>query len=120
MNINSHQFYIDQLQHEKSTTHIQCHPFMISFRIFQGEFLFSWANEIVEAIAWQVLQTDRIESMAYYLAENYLKNYGDKCITQNLLKDIQNYTESFISSIRAEYSDFDYFYYESLVKDNSP
>ena len=118
--ICSYQIYRAQLQHEKSTATITCHPFKISFRIFQGDILFSWANEIVEAIAGQVLQTDRIESMAFILKERYLNKYGGRCISQNLLNDIQNDTESFISSTRAYFSDFNYFYYESLIKDNSP
>lgn len=113
-----YQFYKDQLQYEKSTVTITCHPFKISFRVFKGDVLFSWANEIVEAIAGQVLQTDRIESIAYVLKEKYLNKYGGRCINQNLLKEIQNDTESFINSIRSEFPDFDYFYYESLVKDN--
>lgn len=117
--IFSYQLYIDQIQHEKSTATITCHPFKISFRIFQGEVLFLWANEIVEAIAGQVLQIDRIESMAYILKENYLNKYGGQCITQKILNDIQNDTELFISDTRAAFSDFDYFYYESLVKGNS-
>ena len=117
--IHSYQIYKDQLQHEKSTATITCHPFNISVRIFQGDVLFSWANEIVEAISGQVLQTDRIKSMAYILKENYLNKYGGRIISQNLLKEIQNDTELFISDTRAAFSDFDYFYYESLVKGNS-
>ncbi|HCQ9655384.1 TPA: hypothetical protein ACGE2L_002184 [Acinetobacter baumannii] len=114
--INPYQIFIDQINNEKSTAHIDCHPFIFSIGIFKGNVRCSYGNAIVEDLAKQYVQVERVDMLANTLAENILAKYSDRCITRDLIESIQKEINWRISSFCGEYPDFDQFYRASIIK----
>lgn len=107
---------MDQIQNEKSTAHIDCHPFIFSIGIFKGDIRCSYANTIVEDLAKQYGQVARVDMLATTLSENILAKYSDRCITRDLIDSIQKEVNCWISSVCRDYPDFEQFYRASLIK----
>ncbi|MCE6089844.1 hypothetical protein KR611_15960 [Acinetobacter baumannii] len=112
--LKSYRIFIDEVELEKSTATIACHPFTFSIGLFMGDIQHSFVNSRVEEVAKKYKLKERIEILGSELKSKILEKYSDRCITKDLIKSIENDLRKIIFTVRIVSPDFDQFYRESL------
>ncbi|WP_247687628.1 hypothetical protein [Acinetobacter baumannii] len=112
--VKSYRIFIDEVELEKSTATITCHPFIFSIGLFRGDIQHSFVNARVEEVAKKYKLKERIETLGSEVKSKVLEKYSDRCITKDLIKSIENDLRKIIFTVRTIYPDFDQFYRESL------
>ncbi|HHX4867359.1 MULTISPECIES: hypothetical protein [Acinetobacter calcoaceticus/baumannii complex] len=111
--VKSYRIFIDEIELEKSTAIITCHPFIFSIGLFMGDIQHSLLNSRIEELAKKYKLQERIEILGTEVKFGILKKYSDRCITKDLIKSIENDLSKIIFTVRTMYPDFDQFYRES-------
>ncbi|MFX2101738.1 hypothetical protein [Acinetobacter baumannii] len=111
--MKSYRIFIDEVELEKPTATITCHPFIFSIGLFMGDIQHSFVNSRVEEVAKKYKLKERIEILGSEVKSKILEKYSDRCITKDLIMSIENDLRKIIFTVRTMYPDFDQFYRES-------